>query len=125
MFLFTFQAIVKPGSEIAHDKKFKNVGGAYVNAWVNFKESEGAELLARFYIEDAGWIIERRTEQSKDTVQTLRTGLQTPSGKIIQIRGGSPGRFIRLSDKILERLYTCFLVSWNSIRQTEFSLELN
>ena len=31
--------------------------GAYVGCWVNFRLYEGALLLARFYVRDAGWKI--------------------------------------------------------------------
>ena len=65
MFLFTFLAKINPESRIAHDAEFKDVGGAYVNAWIHFKEYEGAEMLAKFYIEEECWTIERKTKHTK------------------------------------------------------------
>ena len=32
-----------------------NCGGAYVSCWINFPLLEGAELLAKHYIRDAGY----------------------------------------------------------------------
>ena len=43
MFLFTI--IAKPGPEI--EVIDKEIGGAYVNVWVNFPEEEAAEVVAR------------------------------------------------------------------------------
>ena len=37
-------------------------GGGYVNCWINFREKEGAEHLAKFYLEQAGWIHEETQE---------------------------------------------------------------
>ena len=33
----------------------EEVGGAYVNAWISFPDKDGAESLAKFYIDAAGW----------------------------------------------------------------------
>jgi hypothetical protein len=51
MFFFNITAGPKPG-----DERTADAGGAYVNCWVNFQIEDGAELLARFYIEEAGWL---------------------------------------------------------------------
>jgi hypothetical protein len=59
MFLFTFRSRVNPKS-----KKFErlaDVGGAYVNCWINFKDFEAAEKLARLLIKAEGWIPEIKT----------------------------------------------------------------
>ena len=50
MYFFNILAAPKPGTEQAED-----AGGAYVNCWINFPLEDGAELLARFYIGEAGW----------------------------------------------------------------------
>lgn len=60
MFLFTIAA--KPGPEI--EEVDNDVGGAYVNVWVNFPEEGAAEVVARFYIKNAGWVPELTTETS-------------------------------------------------------------
>ena len=57
MFFFTFEATPAPDSEFAETQ-----GGAYVNCWVNFKRADGAELLARYYIEESGWLSGEMTE---------------------------------------------------------------
>jgi|SRR6185503_8493436 len=36
----------------------KEIGGAYVNCWINFQLEDGAQQLARFYLEKDGWRIE-------------------------------------------------------------------
>ncbi len=51
MYFFNITATPKPG-----DERNADVEGAYVNCWVNFQLQDGAELLARFYIEEAGWV---------------------------------------------------------------------
>jgi hypothetical protein len=58
MWYFLIRASPKPGTELA-----KEAGGAYINCWVNFQLEEGAEYLAKFYIEQAGWKPEE-TEES-------------------------------------------------------------
>ena len=60
MFLFTI--IAKPGPEI--EEKDDDIGGAYVNVWVNFPEEDAAEVVARYYIKDAGWVPGLTTETS-------------------------------------------------------------
>jgi hypothetical protein len=57
VFFFTFEATPAPDSEFSD-----SVGGAFVNCWVNFKRADGAELLARFYIEETGWLVGAMTE---------------------------------------------------------------
>ncbi len=60
MFLFTIKARPDPANhEIGDD-----VGGAYINVWVNFPEQEAAEVIAKFYITDSGWIPELTTDIS-------------------------------------------------------------
>ena len=57
MHFFIVRAAPKPGTEQARDS-----GGAYVSCWINFKITDGAELLAKYYIEQAGWIPEEVEE---------------------------------------------------------------
>ncbi|WP_299873591.1 hypothetical protein [uncultured Cocleimonas sp.] len=59
MFIFTIVAKPKPDNN-----ESKELGGAYVNAYINFKDEEGAEVIARYYIEDAGWYAEETDEVS-------------------------------------------------------------
>lgn len=51
MHFFMIHATPKPETEQA-----QTAGGAYVNCWVDFKLRDGAEVLARHYIDEAGWI---------------------------------------------------------------------
>lgn len=46
MFLFTI--IAKPSPE--NDEIDDDIGGAYVNVWVNFAEQDAAEVVAHYYI---------------------------------------------------------------------------
>lgn len=50
MFLFVIEAIPKPTSP-----HFEEVGGAYVQCWIDFIQEQGAEHLARYYLEEEGW----------------------------------------------------------------------
>ena len=59
MFLFTIRA--KPDPE--NDEVDDDVGGAYVNVWVNFPEA-AAEVVAWFYIKETGWVPEMTIETS-------------------------------------------------------------
>jgi hypothetical protein len=53
MWFFTIRALPKPETLLAQE-----TGGAYVSCWVDFQLQDGAELLARHYIEQAGWLTE-------------------------------------------------------------------
>jgi hypothetical protein len=50
MHFFNIEAVPHPGSVQADTE-----GGAMVACWIDFKLQDGAELLARHYIEQAGW----------------------------------------------------------------------
>ncbi len=63
MFLFTFRSRIKPNSQAARD--YSDVAGAYVNCWINFKDYEAAEKLARILIGEQGWIPENKTSESR------------------------------------------------------------
>ncbi|HXG85054.1 MAG TPA: hypothetical protein VNI84_13620 [Pyrinomonadaceae bacterium] len=60
MWLFTIHAI--PGEK---SPDFKETGGAYINCWIDFTLQDGAELLARFYIEQNNWIVIEIDEVSR------------------------------------------------------------
>lgn len=53
MWFLTIRAVPKPESPLAGES-----GGAYVSCWVNFQLEDGAELLAKYYIDQAGWLPE-------------------------------------------------------------------
>ena len=63
MFLFTFGSRVNSKSKEAN--RLNPVGGAYVNCWINFKDHEAAEKLAKLLIREQGWIPEIKTEESR------------------------------------------------------------
>ena len=63
MYLFTFRSRVNPKSKAA--EKFSDVGGAYVSCWISFKDLEASEKLAKLLIRHAGWIPEKKVEESK------------------------------------------------------------
>jgi len=53
MWFMTIRAVPKPDSQLALERAI-----AYVSCWVDFKLQDGAELLARHYIDQAGWLPE-------------------------------------------------------------------
>ena len=57
MWYFILKVSPKPNTEIA-----KEAGGAYVNCWIDFREKEGVEDLAKFYLNQAGWNYEETQE---------------------------------------------------------------
>ncbi|HEV2862586.1 MAG TPA: hypothetical protein VGX48_16350 [Pyrinomonadaceae bacterium] len=62
MYLFTIRSKIKPKSEAA--RRLPDVAGAYVNAWIQFKDYDAAEKLARLLIRERGWIPEETTDAS-------------------------------------------------------------
>lgn len=66
MFLFTIVAKPSPDNE-----EYKNAGGAYINVWIDFKEQEAAEAIAKFYIEDSDWVTEETGEVSWVTEEEI------------------------------------------------------
>jgi len=64
MWYFIIKASPKPDTPQA-----KEAGGAYVSCWVNFLIDDGAEHLAKFYVEKAGWI----PEETQDARWVERT----------------------------------------------------
>jgi len=57
MWYFMLKVSPKPETELA-----KEAGGAFVNCWINFREKEGAEHLAKFYLAEVGWDYEETQE---------------------------------------------------------------
>lgn len=53
--MFVVTVKVKPKPETEQANRF---GGAYALCWIDFQLQDGAEHLARFYIEQGGWIPE-------------------------------------------------------------------
>jgi hypothetical protein len=70
MFLFTFRSRVNPKSKEV--KRLRDVGGAYVNCWINFKDYDAAEKLAKLLIRESGWIPEKKTEVSRVAKKSLK-----------------------------------------------------
>jgi hypothetical protein len=71
MYLFTIQSRVNPKSKVAEG--LRNVGGAYVNCYVSFKNVAAAEKLARLLIRAQGWIPQKRTGAWKIQKAKLKT----------------------------------------------------
>src|SRR5215208_4026538 len=63
MYLFTFTA--KVGPRLRKAEELAEVGGAYVNCWINFKDHAAAEKLAKLLIRDAGWIPGKKVNVSE------------------------------------------------------------
>lgn len=59
MWYFLIKVSPKPNTKLARE-----AGGAYVNCWINFGEEEGAEHLAKFYLEQEGWVHEETQERN-------------------------------------------------------------
>ena len=54
MYLFTISSKINPKSTAA--EKLPEIGGAFVNCYIQFKDYEAAEKLAKLLIKDEGWI---------------------------------------------------------------------
>lgn len=54
MYYFVIHAVLDPNQE--HHPDAEGAGGAFVSCWIDFKDHEGAEVLARHYIARVGWI---------------------------------------------------------------------
>jgi hypothetical protein len=61
MYLINFRSRVNPKSKRAAEE-FSGIGGAYVNCWINFKDYEAAEKLAKILIRERGFIPEKKTD---------------------------------------------------------------
>ena len=60
MYLITIRSRIKPNSEVA--AKYPDISGAYVNCYIQFKDYDAAEKLAKLLIRERGWIPEKRTD---------------------------------------------------------------
>ena len=45
---------------LAHSQRSRQ--GAYVNCWINFRMYEGALVLAKYYVRNAGWSVRSVTD---------------------------------------------------------------
>jgi len=61
MFFFTINAVPDKIKNAAVDADAKS---ASVNVWIDFPEQEGAEALARFYINKEGWQDKKSTHEA-------------------------------------------------------------
>jgi len=57
MWYFVLRVSPRPDTELATE-----FGGAFVNCWIDFREQEGAEHLAKFYVSQEGWKFEETQE---------------------------------------------------------------
>jgi hypothetical protein len=64
MYVITLEVEPKPGTPQAAD-----TGGAYAVCWINFQLQDGAELLAKYYVEQGGW-----TPKNVDQVSWVEEG---------------------------------------------------
>ena len=74
MFLFTIKATVNPRSLVREE--LPDVGGAYVNCYISFKDFEAAAKLARLLLRERGWIPARKFEAWKLQRAKMKTKKQ-------------------------------------------------
>lgn len=60
MWYFILKVTPKPDTPLASE-----AGGAFVNCWIDFREQEGAEHLAKFYLDREGWQYEETQERNR------------------------------------------------------------
>jgi len=75
MHLFTIRSRRNPRSKGA--AKYGDVGGAYVNCYIQFKDYGAAEKLARLLIRESGWIPAKRTVASVVRKGDVKTKKET------------------------------------------------
>ena len=51
-----------PDPEAEPTPETEDIGGAYVSGWIDFKDADGAVELAKYYIEESGWVAEELIE---------------------------------------------------------------
>ena len=71
MFLFTIKSRVNRRSKTG--RKYHDVGGAYVNCYISFRDFEAAKKLAKLLIRDEGWIPEKVVDAWKIQKRKMRT----------------------------------------------------
>ena len=52
--MYLFRILAEPDPD--NEEVDRDVAGAYVNVWIDFPEPDAAEVIARYYIKDAGWV---------------------------------------------------------------------
>ena len=73
MFLFTIESRINPRSKRSREFADDNIGGAYVNCYIAFKDFDAAEQLAKHLIRERGWVPGRRTDAWRLQKRKLRT----------------------------------------------------
>ena len=58
MWYFELKVSPKPDSDLSQE-----AAGAFVNCWIDFREQQGAEQLAKFYLDQDGWNYEETTAE--------------------------------------------------------------
>ena len=80
MYLVELQATPGPNA-----KNADGMIGAHVNCWINFPQRDGAELLAKHYVEQYGWEVtqvdevswvEREQYEADDSLQYFREAME-------------------------------------------------
>lgn len=75
--MFFIAASVTPKPDNPHHGEF---GGAFVNLWINFTLQDGAEQLARYYLDAEGWIIEEISEVRWAELEDYEEGTDSLKG---------------------------------------------
>jgi hypothetical protein len=71
MFLFTIKSRVNRRSKTS--QKYHDVGGAYINCYISFRDFEAAKKFAKLLIRDEGWIPEKVIDAWKIQKREMRT----------------------------------------------------
>jgi hypothetical protein len=71
MYLITFRSTIRPRSKAA--REFPDIGGAYVNCYIQFRDYDAAEKLARLLLRERGWTPEKRTDAWELRKSKLKT----------------------------------------------------
>jgi len=73
MFLFTIKSRLNPKSKVERECPDTNIGGAYINCYISFKDFDAAEQLAKLLIKARGWVPEKRSDAWTIKKGKLRT----------------------------------------------------
>jgi hypothetical protein len=74
MYLINFRSRINPKSKAAEE--LSDMGGAYVNCWINFKDYDASEKLAKILIRERGFIPEKKTDAWVMRKKNLKTKKQ-------------------------------------------------
>lgn len=74
MYLINFRSRINHKSKVVEE--LSDVGGAYINCWVNFKDYEASEKLAKILIRARGFIPEAKTDAWVMRKKDLKTKRQ-------------------------------------------------